>query len=121
MLDPAVETAARTLAAKLTATPALAALARAQAGLDANEQAESLLAQLQQLQQDLLPKQQAGTLTQEEIDGYRRKQWEVQDNAIILAYSEAQRQAQASLPQVNTEISQALGYDFSRLATAVSL
>lgn len=119
MLNPAVEAAARTLAAKLKATPAIAAFGQAQAQLDANERARSMMVELQQVQQNLLQKQQTGALTQEEIDGYRRLQWAVQDNGIIQAYFEAQRQAQAFLPQVNVEISQMLGFDFSRLATAV--
>ena len=118
MLDPVVEVAAQTLAAQLKALPAIAAFDQAQAELDANEQARTLMSELQELQQDLLQKQQTGTLTQEEIDEYRRLQREVQDNAVIGAYLETQRQAQAFLPQINAEISQALGFDFSRLATA---
>ena len=119
MLDPTVEAAARTLAAQLRASPAIAAFWQARAQVDANEQARGMMGELQQLQQELLQKQQAGTLRQEEIDGYRRLQREVQSNAIILAYFETQRQAQAFLPEVNLEISQVLGFDFSHLATAV--
>ena len=119
MLDPAVDSTARALAAKLRASPAIAAFWQAQAQLDANKRARSMMVELQQVQQNLLQKQQTGALTQGEIDGYRRLQREVQNNAIILAYFEAQRQAQAFLPRVNVEISQVLGFDFSRLATAV--
>ena len=119
MLDPIVEVAAQTLAAQLKATPAIAAFDQARADLDANEQARSMMEELQQLQDTLLQKQQMGTLTQGEIDGYRRLQRKVQDNAIIGAYLLAQGEAQAFLPQINAEISQALGFDFSRLATAV--
>ena len=118
MLDPIVEVAAQTLAEQLKATPAIAAFDQAQAELDANEQASNLMSELQQLQQDLLQKQQMGTLKQEEIDGYRRLQRQVQDNPIAQAYFLAQRQAQAFLPEVNAEISQMLGFDFSRLAAA---
>jgi cell fate (sporulation/competence/biofilm development) regulator YlbF (YheA/YmcA/DUF963 family) len=118
VLDRTVETAARTLAAKLKATPAIAAFEQAQVELEADEPARSMMAELQQLQDTLLQKQQMGTLTQGEIDAYRGLQRKVQDNPIIQAYFEAQRQAQAFLPQVNMEISQMLGFDFNRLAGA---
>ena len=88
--------------------------------LDADEQARGMMDELQRLQQDLLQKQQLGTLTQKEIDGYRGLQRQVQSNTLILAYFEAQHHAQALLPGVNLEISQVLGFDFSRLATAAA-
>jgi len=114
-----VEAAARALAARLKATPAIAAFGQAQTQLDGNERARSMMVELQQAQQNLLQKQQEGILTQTEIDGYRRLQREVQRDATIQSYFDAQRQAQAFLPEVNVEISQMLGFDFSRLAAAV--
>lgn len=116
MLDPAVEAAARALAVKLRASPAIAAFWQTKAQLDASEQARSLMADLQQRQQALLQQQQTGALTQADIDALRRLQSEARNNPVIMGYLQAQQQAQAFLPEVNMEISQLLGFDFGRSA-----
>ena len=118
MLDPAVEAATGALATKLRASPAIAAFWQAKAQLDTNEQARSLMANLQQRQQALLQKQQTGTPTQADIDALRRLQAEARNNPVIMGYLQAQQQAQAFLPEVNMEISQLLGFDFGRMAAA---
>jgi cell fate (sporulation/competence/biofilm development) regulator YlbF (YheA/YmcA/DUF963 family) len=117
MLDPKVEAAARALATKLKASPAIAAFWQAKAHFETNEQAQSLMTELQEHQQALLQKQQMGTLTQKDIEPLRRLQSEARDNPIIMAYLRAQQEAQAVLPEVNTELSKLLGYDFARLAS----
>ncbi len=119
MLNPTVETAAREFAQKLRASPPIAAFWQARARLDADEEAQSLLMELQQRQQALMLKQQDGRgITQEEIDALRRLQGEAQRNPVIMAYVQAQQQAQAFLSEVNMEISQLLGFDFGGLAGA---
>ena len=120
-MDAAVEAAAREFALKLRASPPIAAFWQAKARLEVDQEAQRLLAELQERQQALMLKQQNGSsITQEEIDALRRLQWEAQSNPVIIAYVQAQQQAQAFLPDVNMEISQLLGFDFGGLAGAGS-
>lgn len=119
MLDPTVKAAAREFALKLRASPPIATFWQAKARLDADEEAQGLLTELQKRQQALVLKQQNGSgITQEEIDALRRLQREAQRNPVIMAYVQAQQVAQAFLPAVNMEISQLLGFDFGGLAGA---
>ena len=119
MLDPSLETATREFAQKLRASAPIAAFWQAKGRLEADEKAQRLLVELQQRQQALMLKQQDGSgITQQEIDALRRLQREAQRNVVIMAYAQAQQQAQAFLPEVNMEISQLLGFDFGRLAGA---
>jgi len=119
MLDTAIEAVAREFAMKLRASSPVAAFWQAQARLEADEEAQRLLAELQQRQQALMLKQRNdGSITQEEIDALRRLQREAQSNPVIMAYVQAQQQAQAFLPAVSMEISQLLGFDFGGLAGA---
>jgi len=118
-LDPTVEAAAQEFALRLRASPPIVAFWQAKAWLEADGEAQGLLAELQQRQQSMMFKQQNGRgITQEEIDTLRRLQREAQRNVVIVAYVQAQQQAQAFLPQVNMEISQLLGFDFGGLAGA---
>ena len=116
-----VEAAAREFALKLRASSPIATFWQAKARLEADEETQNLLAELQERQQALMLKQQNGSeITQAEIDALRRLQWEVQSNPVIMAYVQAQQQALAFVPQVNMEISQLLGFDFGGLAGAGS-
>jgi len=118
-MNPTVEGATRELAQKLRASPPIAAFWQAKERLDTDEDAQKLLAELQERQQALMRKQQNGHgITQEAIDALRRLQGEAQRNPVITAYTQAQQQAQAFLPIVNTEISQLLGMDFGALSGA---
>ncbi len=121
MLDPTVEIAAREFALKLRASSPIAAFWQAKARLEADEEAQGLLTELQQRQQALMLKQQNGSgITQAEIDALRRLQGEAQSNPVIMDYVKAQQQALAFVPEVNMEISQLLGFDFGGLAGAGS-
>ncbi|MFQ5859811.1 MAG: YlbF family regulator, partial [Anaerolineae bacterium] len=94
---------------------------QAKARLEADEEAQGLLTELQQRQQALMRKQQIGSsITQAEIDALRRLQREAQRNPVIMGYVQAQQQALAFVPQVNMEISQLMGFDFGGLAGAGS-
>lgn len=119
MLDTAIEAATREFAMKLRASSPIAAFRQAQARLEADREAQRLLTDLQQRQEALMQKQRGGgDVTQEEIDALRRLQREAQSNPVIMAYVQAQQQAQAFLPAVNMEISQLLGFDFGAMAGA---
>lgn len=118
MLNPTVEAVARDFALKLRASEPIAAFWQAKARLEADEEARNLLADLRERQQALMLKQQNSNITQGEIDALRSLQGEVQRNPVIMAYVQAQQQAQAFVPRVNLEISQLLGFDFGALAGA---
>jgi len=119
VLNPTIEAATREFALTLRASSPIAAFWQAKARLEADEEAQRLLAQLQERQQALMRKQQDGSdVTQEEIDTLRRLQGEAQRAPVIMTYVQAQQQAQAFLPAVNMEISQLLGFDFGGLAGA---
>ena len=121
MLDATVEAAAREFALKLRASPPIVGFWQAEVRLEADEEAQGLLTELQQRQQALMLKQQNSRgITQAEIDALRHLQGEAQRNPVIMTYVQAQQQAQAFLPGVNMEISQLLGFDFGGLAGAGS-
>jgi cell fate (sporulation/competence/biofilm development) regulator YlbF (YheA/YmcA/DUF963 family) len=119
-LNPTVEVAAQDLARKLRASEPIAAFWQAKAQLEADGVAQHLLTELRVRQQALMLKQQNSSITQDDIDALRSLQGDVQRNSVIMAYFEAQRQAQAFLPRVNLEISQLLGFDFGTLGGARS-
>lgn len=116
-MNPSIERATREFARKLRQTSPIAEFWRAKKRMEADEETQHLLAELQDRQQRLLLKQRnGGDITQEEIDALRRLQEEAQSNLIIMAYVQAQQYAQAFLPEVNMEISQLLGFDFGALS-----
>ncbi|HUV90970.1 MAG TPA: YlbF family regulator [Anaerolineae bacterium] len=89
---------------------------QAQARLEADQQAHSLLERLSAAQADLRKRQSRGMLTQADVDNLRMLQRDAQANPVIMDYAEAQQAALACLPVVNQEISQLLGIDFASLA-----
>ncbi len=117
-MNVTVEVAAREFALKLRAAEPITAFWQAKAELDADAEAQNLLDGLRERQQDLMLRQQNGSVAQEEIDALRSLQEKVRRNHVIMAYLQAQQQAQAFLPQVNREIGQLLGFDFGALAGA---
>lgn len=120
-LDANVEAAAREFALKLRQAPPIVEFWEAKEQMEADEEAQRLLADLQDRQQRLLLKQQnGGDITQGEIDALRRLQREAQIHPLIAAYFRAQQIAQAYLPDVNYEISQILGFDLGALSGAGS-
>ncbi len=83
--------------------------------------AQRLLAELQERQVALASKQQGGgEITQDEIAALRRLQGAARSNPTIWTYLEALQQAQAFLPEINTSISELLGFDFASLARSAS-
>ncbi|MDH7486567.1 MAG: YlbF family regulator [Anaerolineae bacterium] len=120
MLDPELEAAARQFAARLAQTPPLAELRRVQEQLQADAEAQRLLAEWDEKQQELLARQRAGqTIAPAEIEALRRLRVRIYNYPTIRAYSEIQRQVQPYLTDLNMEISQVLGLDFAALSRAV--
>ena len=120
MSDGAIKAAAQTLAEILRQSEPIATFQQARARLEADHQAQELLARLSERQRVLALQQQAGQITQSDIDDLRRLQQEAQSHPIIVAYIEALQQAQLFLPTVNATISELLGFDFGGLARAAN-
>ena len=120
MSDTTILEAARTFAAKLRQSEPIAALWQARAHLDADQEAQRLLARLSERQRQLIAKQQTDQITQSEIDDLRRLQRQAEEHPTIGAYLRALQQAQLFLPAVNAALSDLLGIDFGSLARAAS-
>ena len=116
-LDASVEKAAIDFALKVRAAPAVAEFWEARTRLEADQEAQKLLAELQSRQEALMQKAQGGRdPSQSEIDALRQLQKEVFRNSTLREYFRTQQLAQAFWPQVNQELSRVLNVDFSTLA-----
>lgn len=113
-LPAAVQAAADSLGQSLEQVEPVVGYHQAEARLIADEPASALLQQLMDMQADLRLKQ--GDVTEAEIDRFRRLRREVDVNPTITAYVESQDAATAYLREVNQDLSQLLGFDFSALA-----
>jgi cell fate (sporulation/competence/biofilm development) regulator YlbF (YheA/YmcA/DUF963 family) len=115
-LPPEVKEALEVLAENLLHAEPIVAFRHAQARLDANAQARSLIERLSAAQADLRTRQARNAVTKADVDKLRALQREAQTNRIIMEYAEAQQAAIPYLPEVNQEISALLGVDFAALA-----
>ena len=116
VFTPILQEAAGALTANLLASEAFIRYQRAQARLNEDHQAHTLLEQLSRAQASLRKKQTSGSVTQAELDVLRAIQVQVQRNTVITEYAEAQQQAVNFLREINTEISQLLGINFASFA-----
>lgn len=89
---------------------------QSQSQLNSDSDARGLLDLMSTLQAALRYKQSANSVTQSDIDELRAIQEQVQANEAIMAYAQSQQNAVAFLREINLEISQVLGLDFSALA-----
>lgn len=110
--------AAEALAASLLEAEPIAAYLRAKACLDGNEEALLLLERLATVQVELRSKQVNGLVTQAEIDRWRALDHQARNNQLIVDYVTTQQIAAAYLAEVNQEISQLLGIDFTAFASS---
>ncbi|RIK35488.1 MAG: hypothetical protein DCC55_30185 [Chloroflexi bacterium] len=110
--------AAEALAASLLEAEPIAAYLRAKACLDSNEEALLLLERLATVQVELRSKQINGLVTQAEIDRWRALDHQARNNQLIVDYVTTQQIAAAYLAEVNQEISQLLGIDFTAFASS---
>jgi cell fate (sporulation/competence/biofilm development) regulator YlbF (YheA/YmcA/DUF963 family) len=85
---------------------------------DDDEKLQQLRATYSEQLPGLQEKQAAGTLTQEDINGLRSLQQEVNEHPATVEMLRAQESATEVLQECNTVISEILGFDFS--ATAAS-
>jgi cell fate (sporulation/competence/biofilm development) regulator YlbF (YheA/YmcA/DUF963 family) len=115
LLTENLKQATDSLAEDLLATKQFSNYERARSILTLDIEARSLLDQLSEAQRILSQKQLRGEITQEEIDNYRKLQAEIQENEKFIEYQRAQQAASNYLREINQEISQQLGLDFSAL------
>ncbi len=114
-LRPEVKTTAQALGHALKNTVPLDEYAKATARLAADGEATGLLDELQRVQAEVRLRQNDGGVTPADLERLRHLQSTVQAHPTIAAFLDAQLQAQASLRQVNMEISERLGVDFATL------
>jgi cell fate (sporulation/competence/biofilm development) regulator YlbF (YheA/YmcA/DUF963 family) len=87
----------------------------AQQKLNSDAGAMDLIRKLSAARKELSEKQQSGTFTPDSLKVYSTIQNEVEKNQTILEYSQTQQEAVQFLKNVNLEISQSIGIDFSSL------
>jgi cell fate (sporulation/competence/biofilm development) regulator YlbF (YheA/YmcA/DUF963 family) len=87
----------------------------AQTELNADKKAMELIRNLSAARKKLNEQQYAGTFTQASLEEYSKIQKEVEENKTINRYSQTQQAAVQFLKNVNFEISQLIGLDFSSL------
>jgi cell fate (sporulation/competence/biofilm development) regulator YlbF (YheA/YmcA/DUF963 family) len=87
----------------------------AQQKLNSDAGAMDLIRNLSAARKELSQKQQSGTFTPDSLKVYSTIQNEVEKNQTILEYSQTQQEAVQFLKNVNLEISQSIGIDFSSL------
>lgn len=116
ILTPSLREATQALIGNLRASEAFVRYQLAQADLNTDSSARSLLEQLSKTQASLRQKQASGSVTQAEIEALRAVQEQVQSNRVIIEYAQAQLEAVTFLREINAEISQLLGIDFAAYA-----
>ncbi len=108
-------TIAAQLSDELVSIPNIKKYKDAQKKLNEDAGAMELLRNLSAARKELNKKQISGTFTQESLNDYYNIQNEVEKNPTIMEYSLAQQEAMQFLKNVNFEISQLIGIDFSSL------
>ena len=87
----------------------------AQNKLNSDAVAMELIRKLSATRKDLSEKQFSGTIDPDSLNDYYSIQNEVEKNPTIMEYSQTQQEAVQFLKNVNFEISQLIGTDFSSL------
>lgn len=113
LLTPSLHEATDALISNLLASEAFIHYQQAQTFLDDDRQAHKLLEQLSQAQANLRQIQANGGVIQAEVDLVRTLHEQVQGNAIIMTYAQAQQEVINFLREINDEISQLLGINFA--------
>lgn len=113
-----VETAAKTLVESLLQTPTMVDVQQAKRSLEEDAETQSLLKRYAAAQSDLRSPQASDTITQQDIHSLRELQFQVQTNAKVTAFVEAQRFARFLLDETSSELSEALGIDFTAMSAA---
>ena len=100
---------------ELVTIPVIKYYKNAQVKLNANEAAMELIRKLNAARKKLNEQQSSGTFNENSLNDYYNISNEVEKNQTIIEYSQAQKEAIQFLKNVNYEISQLIGIDFSSL------
>ncbi|MGZ8571204.1 MAG: YlbF family regulator [Actinomycetota bacterium] len=117
-IAPALMEAADVLGASLASSPPFVAYRLAQARLEDDEHARTLLDHLAEVERDVRKRQADGGLTRDDIDRVRAAQNETWSDPVVMELATAQRGAAAYVPQINKLITELLGVDVAALAGA---
>jgi len=117
-IPPALMEAADALGASLASSPPFVAYRLAQARLEDDEHARTLLDHLAEVERDVRKRQADGGLTRDDIDRVRAAQNETWSDPVVMELATAQRGAAAYVPQINKLITELLGVDVAALAGA---
>ncbi|HMN11341.1 MAG TPA: YlbF family regulator [Bellilinea sp.] len=109
---------AERLASSLLEAEPISAYHQAKERLESDEEAQTLLTEFINAQNDFRTKQPQGEVTQADIDALRALDQRVRANQIIAEYAASQRVATTYLAYVNGKISRLLGVDFTTLASS---
>jgi cell fate (sporulation/competence/biofilm development) regulator YlbF (YheA/YmcA/DUF963 family) len=121
MLDHNLEKTVREFAVWLAQTQPLVELRKAQEQLESDAEAQHLLSEWEQKQQELLQRQRDGqAISVAEITPLRQLQNQIRAHPMVITYNEIRRQAQSYLTDLCAEISQALQVDWETLSQGVS-
>jgi cell fate (sporulation/competence/biofilm development) regulator YlbF (YheA/YmcA/DUF963 family) len=113
-----VETAAKTLVESLLQSPTMVDVQQAKRSLDEDAETQALLKRYSAAQTDLRSRQGSDSITQQDINSLRELQLQVQTNSKVIAFVEAQRFARFLLDETSSELSDALGLDFTAMSAA---
>jgi len=115
-LTEKLQTAAECLADNLLAAEPFVLYRRAQARLEADDEASDLLEQLSAQHGEIRKNQQSNTVSEADVSALRKLQIVAQENETIMEFAQAQQNAIQYFKEINQEISQALGLDFASFA-----
>ncbi len=110
----AIEQAAERLGLALREAPAVAAFQTAREDLEADEQAAQLIEREADIQKKMRAAQASGNVAATDLEELASIQQTIQ--ARVNTYLAAQQSLRSLLRQVNVEINQLLGFNFSSLA-----
>jgi len=87
---------------------------------NADADAQSLMKQLSDVQNDIRQKQFDNQVSADDLNHLRQMQSKVQENMVIIKYAQAQQEAVGALREINAQISEMIGTDFAALARNTS-
>lgn len=102
----------------LASSPPILRYRQAQARLEHDEHARTLLDHLADVERDVRKRQADGALTREDIDRVRAAQNEAWSEPVVMEVRGAHQEAAAYLVEVDGIITQLLGVDIAALARA---
>ena len=120
LVPPELRRAATDLAAAIRGSAPFKAYTAAQARLEQDEHARTLLEAAAQVEWDVRRLQAQGTMTRDDIDRLRSARALASSDPIVAALETARRGVTAYLPQVNRVVTEALGVDMAALSRAGS-